>query len=306
MVHCRMKRVLTVLGTVMGLAAPAVAQEGFGGFPTEPPVAAEAGGEAGVDFGGEGTPTTPPATDLYAPPPGPPPVDAAEAPPAGEAAPPVDTTAEVNANYDATLAIYQSILDEQQSSTGTLDRRIQANEEMVGRYRPELVKAEEGLRGENVRYVNTAYDLTHQKDSGVIGEDKWHKLVANEERKHVRRSGSIDADADFYRDEIVVAEERLKGLKTDRKILEDKLARENKGKPKKKEPGERVMDGLGTALDKLSGFETRHTMDCNIRCRLCNRFHGSGSVLEHVEAEAEASGEAEEVPEGALPAVEEG
>ena len=42
-----------------------------------------------------------------------------------------DRSAEINGNYDATLEIYQTILDKQGTDPANIDRRIQANEEII-------------------------------------------------------------------------------------------------------------------------------------------------------------------------------
>lgn len=198
--------------------------------------------------------------------------------PAGPAGPAgagqtVDHSVEIDGNYDATVAIYQNILDKQGYDPANLDRRIQANEEMIARYKPALVCAETELRKMQVDFMNRAFQLKQQKEHGQITDDMFGKLIAQEELKHNRKREGLAQDVEFYKDEIVQAETRLKELREQRRLVAERAKREGREPPKKKAPGEALFQGFSATLDQLSGFNTRFTMDGGAACRSCNHFH---------------------------------
>jgi hypothetical protein len=199
------------------------------------------------------------------------------APGAGQ--PAADPTDEINANYDATVEIYQGILDKQSTDPGNLDRRIKANEEMIAKYRPALVQAESELRKLQVEFMGRAFALKEKRDSGQITEDAFGKAIEQEELKGKRRRDSLQQDIAFYKEEIAAAEARLKDLREKRKAVSERAEKEGKAaaamRPK---PGEALLQGFSGTLDKLSGFKTRYTMDGNARCPACNSFHGHGEA----------------------------
>jgi hypothetical protein len=208
--------------------------------------------------------------------------------PAGGAEP-EDHSTEINGNYDATLAIYQSILDKQGTDPANLDRRIQSNEEMIAKYRPMLVNSENELRKIQVDFMNHAFQLKQQKETGQITEDMFGKMIQQEEMKHGRRRDSLVQDTAFYKDEITQAEIRLKDLKEQRRQVADRAAREGRNAAPKKKPGEALFQGLSGTLEKLSGFQTRFTMDGNAHCRQCNDFPRTAPPAAAQGAEGEAA-----------------
>jgi hypothetical protein len=245
------------------MALPAAAQEGgdpFGramegvppsgvrtGDPVIPPVPATAPAPAPAASGPAG----------FAGPAGP-----AETGPAGaSAADDPEASAEINANYDATMGIYSKILDAQGYETGGLDRRILSNEEIVTRYKPELTRAEDELRRLQVDWMNSAFRLRQQKEMGALSEDAFQKRVALEEQKFLRRRSAVQGDVAFYREEIAAAERRLGEMRTQRVAVEERAKREGKAKPKPVPASQRIFDDLGGRLEKLGPLSPRLPMD---------------------------------------------
>jgi hypothetical protein len=169
--------------------------------------------------------------------------------------------ATIAATYDATLQIYQSILDKEGTDATNIDQRIQSNEQMIAKYKPLLANAEAEQRRMQVDFMNRAFALKQQKESGQITEDMFAKEINADEQKFNRHRDEVAQDVSFYRDEIAQAEQRLKDLKTQRKEMMDKAAREGRLPPPKKQPGEALFQGLSGTLDKLSAFHVRYTMD---------------------------------------------
>lgn len=183
-----------------------------------------------------------------------------------------DRSAEILGNYDATLDIYKNILDKQGTDPANIDRRIQSNEEMIGKYRPQLAQAQSELRKMQVEFMNRAFQLKQQKESGQITEEMFGKLITQEEMKQGHRKEALAQDVAFYKDEMTQAEIRLKDLREQRRLVAERAAREGKLQEPKKKPGEALLQGLSGQLEKLSAFQTRFTMDGNVRCRACNDF----------------------------------
>jgi hypothetical protein len=184
--------------------------------------------------------------------------------PGGPAAGPAggeEADATIAANYDATLQIYQSILDKEGSDASNIDLRIQSNEQMIAKYKPLLAQAESEQRRMQVDFMNRAFALKQQRESGQITEDAFAKAIGPEEAKFNRHRDEVAQDVSFYRDEIGQAEARLKDLKEQRKSMLDKAAREGRLPPPKKAPGEALFQGLSGTLDKLSAFHVHYTMD---------------------------------------------
>jgi hypothetical protein len=223
---------------------------------------------AAADAGAPGVPGGPAAVPVA-----PAPVPAASpAGPAGPAPEQADDSNEINANYDVTQSIYEKILEQQANETGAIDKRAASNEDILHRYRPELVKNEQDLRRLQVEFMNRAFQLRQQKDSGQISDEMFQRQIKAEQEKWERRKSAIKGDVDFYREEMGQAEVRLASLKTQKRTIEDKIARDNAGKPKPKPPAEALFDGFNATLDKLNGFQTRFTMDGNVGCKQCNTF----------------------------------
>ncbi len=209
--------------------------------------------------------------------------------PAGPTPEAADPSVEISANYDVTEATYLKILETQGVDTGQIDRRIAQNEEIVARFRPQLTTTEEELRKLQVEFMGKAFALRQKKDAGALSDDQFQKAIAAEEGKWNRRKNAVGGDATYFREEVQQAEVRLVQLRTAKKEMDERLAREGKLKPKKKAPGDAVMEGFQGTLEKLSGFKTRFTMDGNAGCKHCNDFH---ATTEHP-----AETERETVPE---------
>jgi hypothetical protein len=202
-------------------------------------------------------PANPPAKPLA--PKGAPPAIVPVSGPAGGAQ--ADNSAEIDANYNIAEDTYKKILEQLGEDTGSIDKRIAANEEIVSRYTPDMQKTEDELRRVQVAFMNRAFSLRQQKETGQITEEQFQKAIQEEEGKWSRKKNAIATDATFFRDEVAQAQMRIVTLNAQKKAMEEKLAREGKKVEKKKAPGEALFEGLSATLDKLGPFSTRYTMD---------------------------------------------
>jgi hypothetical protein len=213
--------------------------------------------------------------------------------PAGPSGDGVDASSEINANYDVTADVYQKILDQQGFDTGSIDKRIAANEEIVSKYKPQLNQVEEELRRIQVDFMNRAFQLRQQKEAGRITDEQFAKALGEEEARWNRRKAGVAGDASFFREETAQAEARLADLKTQKQAMDERIEREGKKKPKKKQPGEAIFEGFSSTLDKLTPFDTRFTMDGNVGCKSCNSFAHSQQQHDEVEGKSEKAEKAE-------------
>ena len=189
--------------------------------------------------------------------------------PAGSSPDAPDDSAEISANYNVTEEIYTKILEAQGQNTDGIDKRIASNQDIKNRYRPELVKNEDQMRRLQVDFMNRAFQLKQQKDAGQLSEEAYKRAIEAEQAKADRRKGAIVGDLQFYKEEMTQADVRLAELGGQKRTIEDRVARENAGKPKKKNPSEALFEGFNGTLDKLSAFHTSFTMDgdnAGVRC----------------------------------------
>ncbi|GIW70623.1 MAG: hypothetical protein KatS3mg102_0165 [Planctomycetota bacterium] len=199
--------------------------------------------------------------------------------PAAEQAEQARRREEISANYDATIEIYDGILQRQSTDTSALDRRIAANEELVERYRPLLARAEEQLRALQVDTMNRALRLKAERDRGELSEEAFRTQLAEAERRDAERRARLQDDVAFYRTELEAAERRLAELRAERQALARRLELGEAAARKPPAPGDRLLRGLLDTLDRLEVFPggPRLTMDDNEACRGCNRFGPVGS-----------------------------
>ena len=252
------------LALLLSLAGAAAAQDGSG----DPfGRAMEGAPPSGVRSGELRVPEAPPPagqSPFTQPAPAAAPVAAASpAGPAGDGEETSDSV-EITANYDATMGIYAKILESQGYETGSLEKRIASNEEIITRYKPELVKCEEELRRIQVEWMNSAFTLRRKREAGALSDDAFQKTVALEEAKFNRRRSGVAGDVQFYREEIAAAEKRLGEMRASKKVVEEKAAREGKLKPKPKPRSEALFDEMNARLDKLGPFSPRLPMDSAI------------------------------------------
>lgn len=196
--------------------------------------------------------------------------------PAGPAQDAPDPGVEISANYDVTMDIYQKILEAQGLDTSQLDRRIASNEEIVARYSPEMNKNEDELRKSQVGFMNRAFQLRQQRETGQMSEEAFRRAIIEEEGRWNRTKGAIAGDAAFYREEVEQAQMRAAQLKAQKVATEQRLEREGKAKPKPKPPGEALFEGLNGTLDRLWVTHTHFTMDGGARCTACNGVQADG------------------------------
>ncbi len=185
----------------------------------------------------------------------------------------VEHAEEIHANYDDTIEIYGQILERERTDTGALDRRIEANEQLIERYKPKLAHAEQALRGLRVTSYKHALALKTKFEAGEISEATYRKELGRAEADLERRRKQLEEDVNFYREEIETARARLAQLRVRRQQVAELARTSGLHKPTRPAPGDRLLNGLVRTLDALAILQTpRLTMDDNERCRRCNIF----------------------------------
>ncbi len=167
----------------------------------------------------------------------------------------------INANYDATLDIYQNILDRQDVDTRWVDRRIQANEEILERYGPRLSNSEQRLRVLQVTFMNRALELKRERDAGALTPEAFAERIKDEEARYRKRKDRLREDVAYYRGEQTDAQARLQALQEQRQAVEREIALRTPATPPERAPGEELLDGIFQTLDQLSGFRVHLTME---------------------------------------------
>ncbi len=182
-------------------------------------------------------------------------------------------TREIGRNLDDTIAIYEKILSEQRESTRVDAKRVESNREIIAKYAPELAKFEDEFRKLQVTYMNRTLALKRQREEGKITEATYQKQLGEEYGKYERARQRLTEELAFYREEVGGAEMRAAEFERRRSEKEARLRVERPDLfEKKRTPAEKAIEGMQSTLQRLSGFETRNTMDSNVLCAHCNRF----------------------------------
>ncbi len=144
--------------------------------------------------------------------------------PQGETRPPIALSEEarnqrITDNYGETVEIYETILQNQNTNTERLDKRIASLERMLADYRPKYEQYATIVRGIDSQLIQEANRLKADKRSGALSQAEYDRRIEEAEGRAERTAGDAREQRDFYGEEIARAEGTLADLKAEREVL---------------------------------------------------------------------------------------
>lgn len=150
-----------------------------------------------------------------------------EAAPAAPAPAPAMTEEQRNEaitrNYGETVQIYDSILSNQETDAGRIDRRIARLEQMLADYRPKFERNAAIVRSVETQLVLEAKQLKDDMRAGYFDEKAYKAKLKDAEKRAENKMADARDQRDFFAKEIAEAERTLAELKNESKILSRNL-----------------------------------------------------------------------------------
>jgi len=125
----------------------------------------------------------------------------------------------VQKNVDETLKIYSDTLGKRNGELQNVNRRLDANKGLEGKYDKLLKTARTGLATTRAQYVNRTVGLKKSLDEGKISKEAYDKLLEEDTKRFRNRERELLEDIAFYQDEFQNAQKSSKDLATKKELM---------------------------------------------------------------------------------------
>jgi hypothetical protein len=168
----------------------------------------------------------------------------------------------VQKNVDETLKIYSDTLGKKNGELQNVNRRLDANKGLEGKYDKLLKTARTGLATTRAQYINRTVGLKRSLEEGKISKDAYDKLLEEDTKRFRNREKELLDDIAFYADEFQNAQKSSKDLSTKKELMSfDPFGGNDAAAEKEKVPQPGIEQKLKSTLGEVSGFGGRSVVD---------------------------------------------
>jgi hypothetical protein len=168
----------------------------------------------------------------------------------------------VQKNVDETLKIYGDALGKKNGELQNVNRRLDVNKGLEGKYDKLLKAARVGLATTRAQFINRSVALKKSLDEGKISKEAYEKLVEEDTKRFRNREREFMEDISFYQDELGNAQKSAKDLSTKKELMSfDPFGGNEPAGEKDKPPPPGVVQKLKTTLAEVSGYGARSVVD---------------------------------------------
>src|SRR6185436_5865869 len=168
----------------------------------------------------------------------------------------------VQKNVDETLKIYSDALGKKNGELQNVNRRLDVNKGLEGKYDKLLKASRVGLATTRAQFINRSVALKKSLDEGKISKEAYEKLVEEDTKRFRNREREFLEDIAFYQDELQNAQKSAKDLSTKKELMSfDPFGGPQPTDEKDKPPPPGVVQKLKTTLAEVSGYGTRSVVD---------------------------------------------
>ena len=169
----------------------------------------------------------------------------------------------VQKNVDETLKIYSDALGKRNGELQNVNRRLDVNKGLEGKYDKLLKTAQNGLATTRAQFINRTVALKKSLDEGKVSKEVYEKLLEEDTKRFRNREREFLEDIAFYRDEFSNAQKSAKDLTSKKELMSfDPFAGTDAGADKEKAPPPPgVVQKLKSTLAEVSGYGGRSVVD---------------------------------------------
>lgn len=168
----------------------------------------------------------------------------------------------VQKNVDETLKIYSDALGKKNGELQNVNRRLDVNKGLEGKYDKLLKAARVGLATTRAQFINRSVALKKSLDEGKISKEAYEKLVEEDTKRFRNREREFMEDIAFYGDELQNAQKSAKDLSTKKELMSfDPFGGPAPTDEKDKPPPPGVVQKLKSTLAEVSGYNARSVVD---------------------------------------------
>jgi hypothetical protein len=168
----------------------------------------------------------------------------------------------VQKNVDETLKIYSDTLGKKSGELQNVNRRLDANKGLEGKYDKLLKTARTGLATTRAQYINRTIGLKKSLEDGKISKDAYEKLLEEDTKRFRNRERELQEDISFYQEELANAQKSSKDLATKKELMSfDPFGGNDPAAEKEKAPPPGIEQKLKSTLGEVSGYGSRSVVD---------------------------------------------
>lgn len=168
----------------------------------------------------------------------------------------------VQRNSDETLKIYSDALGKRNGDLTNVNRRLDVNKGLEGKYERLLTAARNGLGTCRAQFINRNVALKKTLDDGKISKDAYEKLLEEDTKRFRNRERELLDDIKFYSEEYQTAQRSTKELGTKKELMQfDPFGENAPAGEKNKPPSPTMVQKLKSTLAEASGYGARSVVD---------------------------------------------
>lgn len=168
----------------------------------------------------------------------------------------------VQRNQDETLKIYSDALGRRNGELSNVNRRLDVNKGLEGKYEKLLTTARNGLGATRAQFINRNVALKKTLDDGKISKEAYEKLLEEDTKRFRNRERELLDDIKFYSEEYQTAQRSNKDLSTKKELMQfDPFGGDAQAAEKNKAPQPSMVQKLKSTLAEASGYGARSVVD---------------------------------------------
>jgi len=168
----------------------------------------------------------------------------------------------VQKNVDETLKIYGDALGKKNGEVQNVNRRLEVNKGLEGKYDRLLKTARTGLATTRAQFINRTVALKKSLDEGKVSREVYEKLLEEDTKRFRNRERELQDDIAFYNDELQNAQKSSKDLATKKELMSfDPFGGNDPAAEKDKTPPPGIAQKVKSTLGEVSGYGTRSVVD---------------------------------------------
>jgi hypothetical protein len=168
----------------------------------------------------------------------------------------------VQKNYDETLRIYNDALGKRNGDLANVNRRLDVNRGLEGKYDTLLKAARTNLASTRAQFINRSVALKKSLDDGKISKDAYEKLFDSDTKRFRNREKELLEDIAFYQDELQNAQRSAKDLSTKKELMSmDPFVSADREVEREKAPQPGVEQKIKRTLADVSGYSGSSVLD---------------------------------------------
>lgn len=167
----------------------------------------------------------------------------------------------VQKNVDDTLKIYGAALGKRNGDLNNVNRRLDVNQGLEGKYDKLLKAARVKLAATRSQYINRTVALKKSLDDGKISKDAYDKLLDDDTKRYKNREKELQDDISFYQEEHENALRSVKDLATKKELMAFDPFGADPEVEQDKTPKIGIAQKLKATLADVSGYRARSVVD---------------------------------------------